>query len=128
MSAVAHTIAQRARYQAAERALLAELKIDLGDEPPCRECGCTDSLACPQGCGWAQPDLCSVCAAELDALADPVGHPLGDEPSHATNHREQTGATSTSSRGVDARGAATMPASTQTTTTRAAVVSPELGV
>jgi hypothetical protein len=96
MSAVVSTIWERARYQAAERALLADRGIDLGDEPPCRECGCTDLLACPQGCSWAQPDLCSVCAAELDALADPVGDPPRDEPSHATNHRERTGATSTS--------------------------------
>jgi hypothetical protein len=99
MRIVANTIAERAHYQAAERALLADWGIDLGDESPCRECGCTDSLACPQGCGWAQPDLCSVCAGELEALADPVGDPPGDEPSHATNHRERTGATSTSSRG-----------------------------
>lgn len=93
MRAVANTIAERAHYQAAERALLAELGIDLGDEPPCRECGCSDSLACPQGCGWAQPDLCSACAADLDALADPVGIPPGDDLSLATNHRERTVAT-----------------------------------
>ena len=72
MSIMINTIAERASYQADERALL-ELGVDLGDEAPCRECGCTESLACPQGCGWAQPDLCSVCAAELEALADPIG-------------------------------------------------------
>jgi hypothetical protein len=76
MNTVASTIAERARYQADERTLLAARGIDLGDEAPCRECGCTDTLACPQGCGWAQPDLCSVCAAELEALADPIGVPI----------------------------------------------------
>jgi hypothetical protein len=83
MSIVVNTIAARASYQADERALLAELGIDLGDEAPCRECGCTDSLACPQGCGWAQPDLCSVCAAELEALADPIGDQPVDGPAGA---------------------------------------------
>ncbi|WP_448208222.1 hypothetical protein [Azospirillum sp. sgz302134] len=28
----------------------------------CRECGCTDRCGCPEGCHWAEPDLCSVCA------------------------------------------------------------------
>ncbi len=28
----------------------------------CRECGCTDAAACPRGCSWAEPDLCSACA------------------------------------------------------------------
>ncbi len=75
MSAVVSTIAERARYQEHERAVLADRGIKLGDETPCRECGCSDSLACPQGCGWAQPDLCSVCAAEVDELADPLAIP-----------------------------------------------------
>jgi hypothetical protein len=78
MSVIASTIAERARYQAHERAALAGRGIDLGDESPCRECGCSDSLACPQGCGWAQPDLCSVCANELDALADPLDMPASE--------------------------------------------------
>lgn len=29
----------------------------------CRECGCTDNVACPGGCWWVEPDLCSTCAA-----------------------------------------------------------------
>jgi single-strand DNA-binding protein len=29
----------------------------------CRECGCTEDNACPGGCYWVEPDLCSVCAA-----------------------------------------------------------------
>lgn len=28
----------------------------------CRECGCTDDCACPGGCWWVEPDLCSTCA------------------------------------------------------------------
>lgn len=28
----------------------------------CRECGCTETFACPLGCSWHEPDLCSECA------------------------------------------------------------------
>jgi len=28
----------------------------------CRSCGCTDARACPGGCTWVAPDLCSSCA------------------------------------------------------------------
>lgn len=31
--------------------------------PSCRQCGCTDGLACPGGCSWVEPDLCSACAS-----------------------------------------------------------------
>jgi hypothetical protein len=27
----------------------------------CRECGCTDERACPGGCIWVEPNLCSRC-------------------------------------------------------------------
>jgi hypothetical protein len=27
----------------------------------CRVCGCTDKNACPGGCYWVEPDLCSRC-------------------------------------------------------------------
>jgi hypothetical protein len=27
----------------------------------CRVCGCTDDNACPGGCFWVEPDLCSSC-------------------------------------------------------------------
>lgn len=27
----------------------------------CRVCGCTDDRACPGGCSWVEPDLCSAC-------------------------------------------------------------------
>lgn len=28
----------------------------------CRICGCTDDEACPGGCSWSQPEICSTCA------------------------------------------------------------------
>lgn len=31
-------------------------------EPVCRVCGCTQDNACPGGCYWVAPDLCSACA------------------------------------------------------------------
>jgi len=27
----------------------------------CRSCGCTEFFACPAGCSWAAPDMCSQC-------------------------------------------------------------------
>lgn len=27
----------------------------------CRVCGCTEAKACPGGCHWIEPDLCSAC-------------------------------------------------------------------
>ena len=27
----------------------------------CKVCGCTDLNACPGGCSWVEPDLCSKC-------------------------------------------------------------------
>lgn len=30
----------------------------------CRLCGCTDDHACPAGCYWVEPNLCSACAPE----------------------------------------------------------------
>lgn len=83
MSCPAHhpvsTIAERAAYQAEERALLASAGVELPDETACRECGCSDSLACPDGCGWAQPDLCTTCARELEQLACPITCPTATE-------------------------------------------------
>lgn len=29
----------------------------------CRDCGCTERCACPGGCAWAEPDLCTSCSA-----------------------------------------------------------------
>jgi hypothetical protein len=31
----------------------------------CRACGCTEAKACPGGCYWFEPDLCSRCAGML---------------------------------------------------------------
>lgn len=30
-------------------------------EQTCRECGCTQFNACPNGCWWVEEDLCSDC-------------------------------------------------------------------
>jgi hypothetical protein len=39
--------------------------------PRCRVCGCTDDRACPGGCYWVEPDLCSACAAQQPAEIEP---------------------------------------------------------
>jgi hypothetical protein len=38
--------------------------------PWCRVCGCTETLACPGGCGWApgKGNLCTVCAHWLGEI------------------------------------------------------------
>jgi hypothetical protein len=28
----------------------------------CRACACSEYDPCPEGCGWAEPDLCTACA------------------------------------------------------------------
>ncbi len=33
----------------------------------CRGCGCTEEVACPGGCSWALPGVCSTCAASVGA-------------------------------------------------------------
>lgn len=38
--------------------------VVLGEVQRCRVCGCTDDQACPGGCSWVEPDLCSRCAPE----------------------------------------------------------------
>lgn len=49
------------------------------DAPPlmrtlqsCLACGCTEHHACPEGCWWVTPHLCSSCADEGDLLAATV--------------------------------------------------------
>ncbi|MEW6573161.1 MAG: hypothetical protein AB1374_05960 [Bacillota bacterium] len=37
----------------------------------CRICGCTDERACPGGCYWVEPDLCSRCAERSDVDKGP---------------------------------------------------------
>ncbi|PZS93767.1 helix-turn-helix domain-containing protein [Stenotrophomonas maltophilia] len=39
-------------------------------ERRCRVCSCTDLQACPGGCSWAGPDLCSGCAAAAGPNAE----------------------------------------------------------
>lgn len=34
------------------------------DGPHCRYCGCCEHNACPGGCVWALPDVCSACYRE----------------------------------------------------------------
>lgn len=41
----------------------------------CRRCGCTQNSACEGGCAWAEPDLCTACAAELDRDQEPAPAP-----------------------------------------------------
>lgn len=36
--------------------------------PHCVECGCCEHQACPGGCVWAGPNLCSQCAREAKVL------------------------------------------------------------
>lgn len=55
------------REPAARRPLARGTIAALGLDGPaldgvCRECGCTDDRACPGGCWWVEPDLCSACA------------------------------------------------------------------
>lgn len=33
----------------------------------CALCGCTDEQACPGGCSWVAPGLCSRCADAVEA-------------------------------------------------------------
>ena len=37
----------------------------------CRVCGCTDERACPGGCHWITPDLCSECAPAVRGIIVP---------------------------------------------------------
>jgi hypothetical protein len=48
----------------------------------CRDCGCTDDLACPGGCTWVEPDLCSRCAGQEPPLHEAPNRPpeARDEP------------------------------------------------
>lgn len=34
----------------------------------CRICDCTQARACPEGCWWVEVDLCSACAARIEAV------------------------------------------------------------
>lgn len=61
----------------AEAALLAEaagamqrsgivLLGDPGAAERCQVCGCTEERACPGGCSWVEPGLCSACVPPGD--------------------------------------------------------------
>ena len=39
-------------------------------EPRCRICGCTYLRPCVSGCGWAEGDLCTVCAGFRELLQE----------------------------------------------------------
>lgn len=36
----------------------------------CRVCKCTYERACDNGCGWAEPELCTNCAKMAEWLRD----------------------------------------------------------
>jgi hypothetical protein len=36
----------------------------------CRICGCTDDEACPGGCSWSQPEICSTCGDRDQEVRD----------------------------------------------------------
>lgn len=38
-----------------------QARITAGLEMACRLCGCSDTAACPGGCIWYAPNLCSRC-------------------------------------------------------------------
>lgn len=35
----------------------------------CSVCGCTDDFACPDGCSWVAPNLCSACGSAVSENA-----------------------------------------------------------
>lgn len=44
----------------------------------CVQCGCTEAFACPSGCHWYAPGVCSTCAGAADELSSWTiyAHPL----------------------------------------------------
>jgi hypothetical protein len=51
-------------------------------EQRCGVCGCTEQRACPGGCSWVAPALCSACALDSDdvvEVADAVAAALNEE-------------------------------------------------
>jgi hypothetical protein len=44
-------------WEVTNRAIIAEERV-------CRSCGCFEEFACPGGCTWAEPDLCSACVGK----------------------------------------------------------------
>lgn len=52
--------------QRAEQAFRIIISMMAEQEQTCRVCGCTDDNACPGGCSWAEPGLCSACVDKDD--------------------------------------------------------------
>jgi hypothetical protein len=56
-------VIERLEQAAAEAPTIrADGKIVWSDEGVCRSCGCSRERGCPEGCIWAEPNLCSRCA------------------------------------------------------------------
>jgi len=70
-------------------------KNQLNNEDPqpvqkCRVCGCTQERACPGGCYWVEPDLCSSCVDEQIEIS--IGYfKYADESSDRTQISETVG-------------------------------------
>lgn len=69
-------VTKQLRDEALAKSKEAEAKVDelvaaILDTPHCRECGCTNDMACPGGCFWVEEDLCSACATpeQLERVA-----------------------------------------------------------
>ena len=45
------------------------------EQGTCMGCGCTDAMACPEGCAWVDPAhlLCTACLARALDAVDPRG-------------------------------------------------------
>jgi hypothetical protein len=43
----------------------------------CRYCGCTDNQACPGGCYWIRPNICSACSGRAGIVCNEVPKPDG---------------------------------------------------
>ena len=59
---LAHAIARLEAAAAAAPTIRPDGKFVFTVQGTCRVCGCTDDRACPGGCVWAEPNLCSRCA------------------------------------------------------------------
>lgn len=58
----------------------------------CRICGCTDEEACPGGCSWSQPQICSTCAHRQRVLDEQYLDTLNAQQRAAEQQAEQAGA------------------------------------
>jgi len=62
---LAHAIARLDRAAAAAPTIRPGGKFMFTVDARCRVCGCTNERACPGGCIWAEPNLCSRCARHV---------------------------------------------------------------